>query len=205
MKNQPRHYNLISFNYTNVVKNCEKIISSSSVETFYIHGSLENEKVILGVNDSEQINNEYFKESDEMLVSMCKLEINDFFGEYKKEQLERKLYNSDILCIFGMSIGETDKHWWNKIVTNLSKGVIKKVLIFHYEPKLDKRNNVKVLRTQQKVKKQLLKYSPNEDVKSNLESKIKVVCNSEIFRLNLKLKNDDDLENLIEENHSVVL
>lgn len=198
IKDRSLSYNLISFNYTNIIENCKKIIPSNVIKSFYIHGSLENENAILGVNDSEQINNEYFKESNEMLIAMCKLEINKFLGEYKKEQLETILYNSEIVCIFGMSIGDTDKYWWNKIVTNLSKGLIKMVIIFHYEPNLDKRNNVRVLKTQEKVKEQLLKYLINEEeIKANLKSKIKVVCNSNIFRLNLNLKTDNELEKLI--------
>lgn len=196
-------YRIISFNYTNVIKNCIDLLSTN-IELLYLHGSLEKGNAILGVNDSEQINNEFFKNSEEMLVSMNKLEINNDIGEYTIVKAKNILMNSDIVCIFGMSIGDTDKFWWQEIINNLMDGSIKMVIIFHYNPNLDINNRVKHLRAKNNIKDQLLRYYSGDmeldkELVVQLKSKIKVLCNSDMFRMNFIFKDSDEFEKLIKE------
>lgn len=193
-------YSIISFNYTNVIQKCMLLTRQKPIELFYLHGSLEKDNVILGVNDSEQINNKLFKEHEDMLLSMCKLETNKYLGEYATNKAEKILDESSIVCIFEMSIGDTDKYWWNKIASNISKGIIEMLIIFHYEDNLDMSNNIKVSRTERKVKDQLFQYLANENkVKFDFKSKIKVLCNSDMFRFNLVYNDASELEVLLGE------
>lgn len=195
-------YYLISFNYTDVIKRGIQIVTSADIEEFYLHGTLEGDDAILGVNDSEQIKNQHFNSRHEMLLSMCKVEINKYIGENKTKRAEEILDSSEIVCIFGMSIGETDKHWWEKVVDNLKRGAIKMIIIFHYKPNLDKRNYVEVWREEESVKEQLLKYAFEDDesksnLKDKLKDKIKVLCNSDMFKLQLKFKSNPQLDELL--------
>lgn len=197
-------YKVISFNYTNVIKKCIDLISNK-IELLYLHGSLEKNNAILGVNDSEQIKNDFFKNSDEMLICMNKLEINNDIGEYTISKAKSILKNSNIICIYGMSIGDTDKYWWQEIINNLKEGLTEMVIIFSYIPDLDINNRVKHRRAKKDIQNQLLRYcSDDEQLVDELRSKIKVLCNSEMFKMNFILKDSDEFEKLLKENKLVL-
>lgn len=202
--NRISDYRIISFNYTNIIEKCVEL-SEEKLKLLYLHGSLDADNAILGVNDSDQIKNEFFKESIEMSIVMNKLTINNDIGEYTINRAENILNDSLIICIYGMSIGDTDKYWWEKILDNLVKEKTKMVIIFHYEPNLDMRDRLKVLRAKNKVKEQLLKYSSeDETLKNKIKNKILVECNSNMFHMNLVFKNNNESENLNELNELVV-
>lgn len=197
-------YKVISFNYTNVIKKCIDLISNN-IELLYLHGSLEKNNAILGVNDSEQIKNDFFKNSDEMLICMNKLEINNDIGEYTISKAKSILKNSNIICIYGMSIGDTDKYWWQEIINNLKEGLTEMVIIFSYIPDLNINNRVKHRRAKKDIQNQLLRYcSDDEQLVDELRSKIKVLCNSEMFKMNFILKDSDEFEKLLKENELVL-
>lgn len=197
-------YKVISFNYTNVIKKCIDLISNK-IELLYLHGSLEKNNAILGVNDSEQIKNDFFKNSDEMLICMNKLEINNDIGEYTISKAKSILKNSNIICIYGMSIGDTDKYWWQEIINNLKEGLTEMVIIFSYIPDLNINNRVKHRRAKKDIQNQLLRYcSDDEQLVDELRSKIKVLCNSEMFKMNFILKDSDEFEKLLKENKLVL-
>lgn len=197
-------YKVISFNYTNVIKKCIDLISNK-IELLYLHGSLEKNNAILGVNDSEQIKNDFFKNSDEMLICMNKLEINNDIGEYTISKAKSILKNSNIICIYGMSIGDTDKYWWQEIINNLKEGLTEMVIIFSYIPDLNINNRVKHRRAKKDIQNQLLRYcSDDEQLVDELRSKIKVLCNSEMFKMNFILKDSDEVEKLLKENELVL-
>lgn len=202
--NSNNAYKVISFNYTNVIKKCIDLISNK-IELLYLHGSLEKNNAILGVNDSEQIKNDFFKNSDEMLICMNKLEINNDIGEYTISKAKSILKNSNIICIYGMSIGDTDKYWWQEIINNLKEGLTEMVIIFSYIPDLNINNRVKHRRAKKDIQNQLLRYcSDDEQLVDELRSKIKVLCNSEMFKMNFILKDSDEVEKLLKENELVL-
>lgn len=202
--NSNNAYKVISFNYTNVIKKCIDLISNK-IELLYLHGSLEKNNAILGVNDSEQIKNDFFKNSDEMLICMNKLEINNDIGEYTISKAKSILKNSNIICIYGMSIGDTDKYWWQEIINNLKEGLTEMVIIFSYIPDLNINNRVKHRRAKKDIQNQLLRYcSDDEQLVDELRSKIKVLCNSEMFKMNFILKDSDEFEKLLKENGLVL-
>lgn len=202
--NSNNAYKVISFNYTNVIKKCIDLISNK-IELLYLHGSLEKNNAILGVNDSEQIKNDFFKNSDEMLICMNKLEINNDIGEYTISKAKSILKNSNIICIYGMSIGDTDKYWWQEIINNLKEGLTEMVIIFSYIPDLNINNRVKHRRAKKDIQNQLLRYcSDDEQLVDELRSKIKVLCNSEMFKMNFILKDSDEFEKLLKENELVL-
>lgn len=199
INNSKSVYKVISFNYTDVIEKCIKL-TSNDIELVYLHGSLEKDNAILGVNDAEQIKNDFFKNSEDMLISMNKLEINNDIGEFTVSKAKNILENSDIVCIYGMSIGDTDKYWWQEIVNNLKEGLTQMVVIFSYIPELNINNRVQYRRKREEIKNQLLRYSLDEKESiEELRSKIKVLCNSDMFKMDFILKDSDELEVLLQE------
>ena len=119
-------FRFISLNYTNLIIDCvEKMIEGSPLNSSFPPGFFDNVKikeclyphgkipeVVFGVSNSSQlINPEYLKNLD-FKCRMIKEEqakkygISDFYSAFQL------INNSDIICLYGASIGETDDHWW---------------------------------------------------------------------------------------------
>nr|WP_276516877.1 AbiH family protein [Lactococcus carnosus] len=144
----PFNYHFISFNYTNslqkIIKNASDISkinqfnSTSWIQIFddkiiNVHGTVDN-LLTLGLNDESQLATDFFDIADLYdLIKPMSLENN---REYMRRDAENVIQGSDIIVIFGMSIGSTDKHWWEKIANTLLKNENKKLIIHLYEEKL---------------------------------------------------------------------
>lgn len=62
------------------------------------------------------------------------------------------IYDSFIICIFGMSIGNTDKMWWEKIIDWLKVNGDNKLIIFvkGFEEELKKKIPARTIRLNEK-------------------------------------------------------
>lgn len=128
-------YNFLTFNYTDSLEQVidqafkgEKTIGShryssdnyshSIGQIIHMHGTFDN-RMILGVNDISQIKNEKLQNSELLIHTFIKPIINDDCGQLINETAEQFINNSNILVVFGMSIGETDKKWWETICNKM--------------------------------------------------------------------------------------
>ncbi len=125
-------YSFVSFNYTNALDTCVQIakeiipknfgahnVGSVSYnnaigEILHIHGTT-TEEMIVGVNDDSQIANENFRNNPLYCQWLIKSATNQRFSQNKIRELQNMIDSSSVICIFGMSIGKTDKMWWESI------------------------------------------------------------------------------------------
>ena len=141
-----RRYCFVIFNYTQVLdqileatkKHREPVAQHSSTngmrddklgELIHVHGTLRKD-MILGVNDKTQVNNERLKANDEFLDLFVKPRVNTAIGEGKTESVQEVIDKSCIICIFGMSLGATDKLWWERILQWLTRSETNKLVLF---------------------------------------------------------------------------
>ena len=139
------YYRFISFNYTNslqlIFQNCRKnekrngFNSLNFSQTFNkkiinVHGVIDR-FLTLGVNDESQLASDFFGKDD--LIDLLKPNSLASSREYRHRDAENIIGKSDIIVLFGMSIGSTDKHWWEKIAEVLLKSKNKKLIIHLYE------------------------------------------------------------------------
>ena len=85
----------------------------------------------LGVNDVNQINSGFLKNDAEFLDTFIKRRMNNSIGQRKTEHAQKLIEDSHIICIFGMSIGSTDKMWWEEIVKWLNRSDNNKLVIYY--------------------------------------------------------------------------
>jgi hypothetical protein len=111
----------------------EKAYGINSIgQNLHIHGSLADYPII-GVNNADQIVNEEIRDDERVLQIFVKqnyitaLHNRVMKGLNPIHSAVSIINNSDILCAFGTSIGETDKHWWKLIGDWLKNG--KKYLV----------------------------------------------------------------------------
>lgn len=123
---------VISFNYTDSL---EKIIKASGPAARlplgidadsvlgsirHIHMSIDDPDVILGVNDESQIMNESFR-NERCRTLLVKPHINSQLEELVDEECRNLIRSADLICLFGVSLGETDALWWSIIGEQIEK------------------------------------------------------------------------------------
>ena len=121
---------IISFNYT---KSLEKLIAFNNkrilIETInnyqryidtveHIHG-FTNDRMVLGVNDSKQIKNQNLRDCKKIIRRFIKPECNKTYGLNHSEKCTSWINVAQIICLYGLSLGETDKIWWNRVAKRL--------------------------------------------------------------------------------------
>ncbi|MFX2256673.1 AbiH family protein [Acinetobacter variabilis] len=190
---EDKKINIINFNYTKSVKKIiEKHNFNTPIETdgyskyylkelLHIHG-FTNERTILGVNDLSQVGNTKFYNDTDFIEALIKIESNSSLRHNVDKKSEQLINHADLICIFGCSLGETDKYWWQLIATNLRRGI--KVIIFFRTEEQNRRLGHKVLRVQRAVKKLFLDMSDlNEEDKEKFGQNLYIKINAEIFQL----------------------
>jgi len=168
------YYDFITFNYTSVLDNfvkCTKdifknnnstpmpIISMKAVfhilrKIIHIHGTLED-GLILGVDNIEQIANKRLSKINFFIPKIIKQETIKALGRNTTVEAMELIDNSNIIIAFGLSIGVTDKYWWNYIVNWLMKDNDRQFILFIYNDKIDTALNLTKLNTKEKAKTRL--------------------------------------------------
>ena len=197
------NYHCISFNYTNslqkIVQNSNErrrrntFNSTSNDQIFFssivnVHGVTDN-FLTLGLNDETQLATDFFDTTDlNDLIKPKSLENN---REYMRRDAENLIDKSDIIVIFGMSIGATDKHWWERIANILINSKNKKLIIHYYEEKPSYLSSRKVRIRRESKENEFLSHLDNLDLTNEqiaqLREQIYIVTKSEhILKVDLK-------------------
>jgi hypothetical protein len=198
-------YNFINFNYTRVFDECTKImkaeIPSSQIqrdgrieisgstkrhfgEVLHIHGALPDNDLILGVDNIEQIANTEFKRNDKISDVIIKTTANYRLGNLNNEAANKFIYEAQIICIFGMSMGSTDKTWWEKIGTTITNDVNKHLVLFKHIEDFNSPSTIEKITKIKELKSEFLSMADIED-ESNIKDRIHIAINTDMFKLNL--------------------
>ncbi|MCL2745889.1 MAG: bacteriophage abortive infection AbiH family protein [Coriobacteriia bacterium] len=197
-------YNFVSLNYTTPFDNyfelavgnyepfAKRLVSGharvdSAGDILHIHGRNHDEgEVVFGVSDDYQISNGV-PPSDEAVFDMwVKGRKNIVYGNDKTEVFERLISSSKIICIYGCSIGSSDKYLWEQICTKLKNDSDARVIIFTYQlPNRKGPEARQFLRKRAEVLARFCKLGgiPESDVPT-IEDQIIVESSACIFNLN---------------------
>ena len=117
---------VLTFNYTRTLElilgnadPIEEALGSMTSNTVFtgvehVHGKL-GETPVLGVNDIGQIANESLRESEEAMSVCVKPYHNETLGHMRDVRSAQCIRDANIICIFGSSLGNTDRIWWERI------------------------------------------------------------------------------------------
>jgi hypothetical protein len=203
------HYNFVNFNYTSVLDNFVKcclfeyqknkystpmpVKSQRAVfhnlrKIIHIHGTLED-GLILGVDNAEQIANEQLATNKSFMPRIIKLETIKALGRNSAIETRGLIDKSKIIIAFGLSIGITDKYWWNYIISWLNKNIDRHFILFIYDDKMDSTLNLTKLNTIENAKTKLF---------SVLDSSVQAIYNACIDRIHFIFEQKDmfRLENI---------
>ncbi|MCK0156166.1 bacteriophage abortive infection AbiH family protein [Cellulophaga sp. F20128] len=175
---------VITFNYTNtfekLIRAEEKSIQIGTHNGLpinyngiqHIHGYIDN-SMVMGVNDISQIKNQEFHNEPEILNAFVKSQCNQAMQHTIDDQCKQHILSANLICIYGSSLGKTDKIWWEIIGERLKDDC--NLIIFEYtNQKLSQRRDYKRETIRDGIKKSFLE-------KTNLTKKEKEVAHSKIF------------------------
>ena len=141
--NQERHIhnvNIVTFNYTNLVDSIfdspKYIGAIIDKETYlrgihHVHGGI-NSTMIMGVNDSSQIKNSDFIHDEDVADILIKPKSNDAIRSAEAVACSRLILQADIIILFGLSLGDTDKVWWQEIADAMVRNHSMYLVIYSY-------------------------------------------------------------------------
>ncbi|TCN65649.1 AbiH family protein [Acetobacteroides hydrogenigenes] len=183
--------NIITFNYS---KSLEQILKYENKpidivnhpgckiqNIYHIHG-FYNERMILGVNDASQIKNEKFKINAEIAETLIKQELNKNLKHLIDQECIETIERSDIICLFGLSMGETDKIWWEYIGKKIAK-TGGHLILFHKGKELAENMDIFFPREERKIKNTFIKKAniSNEEIEK-VSNRIYIGYNTDIFK-----------------------
>lgn len=192
-RNEHYQVNVITFNYTEIVENIlegnsnnvningkiQKTPKSKLENIHHIHG-FTHERMILGVNDEDQIKNSKLLEDVNFREILIKQTANKAAKNGVELRCKELIENSDLICIFGSSLGETDRYWWKLIGKRLQNNV--RVIIFNKGIEIDKRTSFRLGSKERLVKNNFFKAAGlTPEQIAACENKIYVSLNSEMF------------------------
>lgn len=139
----------------------------------HIHGKL-GDQIILGINDEEQCHK---NTPDDVKREIIKSQLNTDNSKGDMDRATIIVNSSDVIVILGMSLGNTDKMWWELIGKKMLQEDLH-VVIFWYEEKFEKGAGPKFNRKRREIESLFLKrLSLKEDELNKVKKNIFVCIN----------------------------
>lgn len=188
-----RTYNFISFNYTNTVDRCADLLkqtlkgdSSRGVgSVLHIHGYVER-NMIIGVDNPSQISNPEFENDPDVVAEIVKPNQNVNSRENYENDVIPLINSSHIICVYGMSLGDTDKKWWNLVSKWLSKDSNRALIIMKYDKNYYDRFIFNFRKFDNSIRDRFLSFSDlPDDIKAQISKRIYVGMNNNVFEMKL--------------------
>lgn len=187
-------FNFITYNYTDTLDQCLEVVRNKqgllgshrfsntthnhAIGAFHhVHGTV-NAQMVFGVNDKSQIakpeifNCEYGDLYEDLLI---KQQANQGYQENADAKAKKLLDESQILYIYGMSIGATDRLWWERVCAWLARSDDRHVIYHCYDLPPEGVVDTDRRIAERKARRTITQYSQLDDQKKQaIESRIHV-------------------------------
>lgn len=193
-------FNFISFNYTTTfdrilyeyICTLHKDIAANYSDVIHIHGEL-NKDVVLGVDNEHQINNKYFEINIQTQRAFIKPKFNEMFDRMRVYDAMRTIDNSDVICVYGLSMGNSDMMWNEKIVSWLKSSENHHLYYFSYGTNVyDAWNQDERMDEEDDLKTTLLnRICQSKEDFGSIYDRVHIPIGKDIFDMNLIIKKMD--------------
>lgn len=148
----PYNYNFLSFNYTSILDVFIQVYNEWKKDEqkqyvfknpIHIHGRL-NGDVLLGVDNEEQICNK-FQLTTRGRRAFVKPQINSDYDEGRVVDAMKVIASSDVICVYGLSFGESDLTWIKAIAKWLQDNPEHQLVYCRYDTREYPRFDVELL------------------------------------------------------------
>lgn len=208
-----RVYNFINYNYTSVLSNALNTLSQNIVrkrktargdlndkigKIVNVHGKC-NSNPIIGLNDVSQIANKELAKDERFTRLIVKPSLTQLLRQGNDTEATNLIKTSTIICVYGMSLGVTDKKWWDLILSWLNGNAERQLVIFDYDEEYTPSTQFEWLEKEDYFIDKLIKYNTNTSVDvEKLRPRIHLAIHKNIFALDLAEKSNKITELAIE-------
>lgn len=208
-------YNFINFNYTSVLENCLNCLPKENItklkngterkdiigKVVHVHGCSDAHPII-GLNDVSQIANEALAQDVGFVRRIVKPTINQLLRCKYDANATSLIQNSNIICIYGMSLGKTDRKWWDMILSWLNSNTERQLILFEYDEKYSASTQFDWLDKEDYIIEKLDDFCTNKTIEvEKLRTRIHISIHKNIFQMDLSEKNKkimrEELEKLL--------
>ena len=159
-------YSFLTFNYTKIFDHLLRFTGIYD-DPLHIHGTL-GEDIVTGVDGDDQLAQTNYKVTRKTERAFIKPKFNESFDKERIKKAAEMITESNIICSYGFSYGESDRIWLNLISQWLLANAGHHLVAFMYDDTLYDKINPDIRMDAEEDKKfELLKklgLSENEDV-----------------------------------------
>lgn len=210
-KDSINFYKFINFNYTKTLDIFLKNYDGKTNGNYrifdlnnniQIHNSLD-EHLIFGVNNIDQVNKELLENTIYEKFFIKHLN-NDYLGDLKYETALDFIKNSNVLFVYGMSLGATDKFWWTEICNWLNSSTDRHLIFYIYYEKKD-HTKLEFTEKEYEIENKLLDFADDTVDKEKIRKQIHCIEYNIFQNIKDMFKKSDvyiehiDIDNIIEE------
>lgn len=153
-------------------------------DVLHIHGVLDD-MILVGVDNESQISNVSFRSNEDIRDEFIKPEINEGCQNTNNATFASLIREANVIVLFGVSVGNTDKTWWNLIGEWMERPYrLPLLLFFPYDPDKDTKRNPNYKRRWSNSYIEFLKRKMN--ISASVEELKKSICvgiNKDFLRL----------------------
>lgn len=207
LREESHFYNFVNFNYTSLLskalqtipqnivckrklnENAEKVDKIGKI--VHVHGYCDK-LPITGVNDASQIANKELAKDTRFARYIIKPSINQFLRQGYDRDATNVIKSSTIICVYGMSLGATDRKWWDLLMQWLSANSNRQLILFEYDDKYSPTTPYSWLEKEDSTIDKLTGYNSNKTLSvENMRSRIHIAIHKNIFEMELRSKQYD--------------
>lgn len=185
-------FNFINFNYTHTLDLFieafngnfgslgDRVIANTRYynsirKPIHVHGTVDVD-MVLGVNDDSQVSDISLFEGygDEFLSQIIKQKTNEINQRNMDSKTYKLLKDSDLIFIYGMSTGETDKLWWKRICELMQNKPSLHLILHRYGAPNDKLIRRRLITYIKNEKDEFLKYCENDEQRLAIQDRIHI-------------------------------
>lgn len=124
----------ITFNYTSIFDELYNHIKGSKEDyVLHIHGSLSDNDIVLGMDNTKQLPLTAFQLSERTERAFIKPTFNKIFDETRFTKAMTWIQNSTVICVYGLSLGDSDYTWRNMLFKWLLEDNSRHLFLYDYK------------------------------------------------------------------------
>lgn len=169
------------------------VFNETVEDVLHLHGSITDgnqEAIVFGVSEASQIACKAYADSPGFCELWVKSNKNDtIYGNDKNALLKKIVTESNVLCIYGCSLGETDKYIWREVGQKLLSD--RQTFLVLFVHRMPDRLSGKSSTYQHKRDEALARFAQaagiDEDDFENVQKRIVLLPSEKLFRFDKKL------------------
>ena len=197
LEHEAVNYRVISFNYTSVIETVlNYAITVNADHVIHIHGQL-NDDIVLGMDNVEQLPEVNYPISRRGERAFIKTKFNQEYDRRRVSTAEEVIQASDIICVYGMSLGVSDLTWRNLLFQWLHDNPEVHLFIYDYQCSclsgmtVDERMD-----NEEEAKYEILnKLGSSREMMDQYLPRLHIPCGKNIFNVEAAIQRGLDTEN----------